>query len=363
MGNCVSNTGNFEQPGAQALARFNAEHDLHTDPRNVALKLAQDELKKHQVAPAPPPKPKGPKCSICKNYVEKSLNPWQLTRVDLLSLDMSDDSDAESVIDAAHQRNARDRAARLERRRARMKKRGIELKPCLHVFCGACLAEYIYRHLNIPFDPAAYGTQLRPATARTTAARIEFPMGCPECQVKPGEKLVEISDQTAQLVLGEGNMEEWKQAQFLSTLDIMYCPYRGCGEAFDANDVVPTISDSKHRTSIVQCPRCRRSLCKDCKVVWHERLTCTQFQALPAHERAPEDLELMELARKQKWRRCPKCRAMVELKFGCNHVTCTCKHHFCYTCGADFQHKNGKYRCTGGRGCKVWDEHLLLEQR
>jgi hypothetical protein len=43
----------------------------------------------------------------------------------------------------------------------------------------ACFAEYIYRNLNIPFDPATYGTKLRPATARTTAAKIEFPMGCP----------------------------------------------------------------------------------------------------------------------------------------------------------------------------------------
>jgi hypothetical protein len=43
-----------------------------------------------------------------------------------------------------------------------------------------------------------------------------------ECPVQPGEELIEISDQTAQLVLGEGNMEEWSQARFMLTLDIMY---------------------------------------------------------------------------------------------------------------------------------------------
>jgi hypothetical protein len=43
-----------------------------------------------------------------------------------------------------------------------------------------------------------------------------------ECPVKPGEELVEIGDATAQLILGEGNMEEWNHARFLTGLDIMY---------------------------------------------------------------------------------------------------------------------------------------------
>ena len=43
-----------------------------------------------------------------------------------------------------------------------------------------------------------------------------------ECPVNPEEELVEISDQTAQLVLGEGNMEEWNHARFTLSLNIMY---------------------------------------------------------------------------------------------------------------------------------------------
>lgn len=38
----------------------------------------------------------------------------------------------------------------------------------------------------------------------------------------PGVDLIEISDQTAQLVLGEGNMEEWNYARFMMSLNIMY---------------------------------------------------------------------------------------------------------------------------------------------
>lgn len=248
------------------------------------------------------------------------------------------------------------------RRPAKLGKHGIELNPCRHVFCGACLAQSIYRNLNVPFDPTTYGTKLAPAPGAQRGGKTEFPMGCPTCQIKPGEKMIEISDMTARLVLGDGNMEEWNHARFMSTLNIIYCPYKGCNEPFDANDVVPALEGSTHSRGLVQCPRCRKTLCKDCKVIWHDKLSCEEYQALPLTERAPEDLAFTELAKKEKWRRCPKCRAMVELKYGCNHITCTCKHHFCYTCGADFEHMNGKYRCTSGKGCKVWDEEALLER-
>ncbi|RYP64839.1 hypothetical protein DL769_006514 [Monosporascus sp. CRB-8-3] len=34
------------------------------------------------------------------------------------------------------------------------------------------------------------------------------------------------------------------------------------------------------------------------------------------------------------WRRCYKCRTLVELTQGCTHMTCRCKAQFCYICGA-----------------------------
>lgn len=35
-------------------------------------------------------------------------------------------------------------------------------------------------------------------------------------------------------------------------------------------------------------------------------LTCDEYQALPEGERNPEDLVFTELAKKEKWRQCPK---------------------------------------------------------
>ncbi|KAM0273939.1 hypothetical protein ACHAQH_008111 [Verticillium albo-atrum] len=44
--------------------------------------------------------------------------------------------------------------------------------------------------------------------------------------------------------------------------------------------------------------------------------------------------EVLKMGEKSGWRRCYKCRALVELAQGCTHMTCRCKAQFCYICGA-----------------------------
>lgn len=69
---------------------------------------------------------------------------------------------------------------------------------------------------------------------------------------------------------------------------------------------------------------------------------------------------------------------IIELKFGCHHITCRCGHHFCYRCGgkrdriyyfdcdwlshvAPWDHAKG--RCPREPNCELWDEQMLLEER
>jgi hypothetical protein len=100
-----------------------------------------------------------------------------------------------------------------------------------------CLAQAIYRRLNIAFDRSTYGTVLDAPVAAVPGLRAEFPILCPvcaflrvpslrlnvleTCQVKPGVQPVEISDLTAQLVLGEPNIKEWNHARYLSMLNLI----------------------------------------------------------------------------------------------------------------------------------------------
>ncbi|KAJ7336459.1 hypothetical protein DFH08DRAFT_878889, partial [Mycena albidolilacea] len=320
---------------------------------------AEERVSTEDVAPArPPPKPKGPKCPVCFKHCQVSVNPWQSTNRDLMVAEFSDDSDSDEEAEDENwiTENPVNGAPRPPRAPRKLIIHGLQLASCKHYFCGACLAHHIYRCLNLVFDTARYGTVVKTPAVATPGRRVEFPISCPACQVKPGEQPVEISDMTARLVLGEANMDEWNHARFLSMLNLIYCPHKGCDETFDADDVAPAPGS----VTLVRCPRCRGSLCKVCKSVWHENLTCAQYQTLPVTERAPEDVAFATLAAQEKWRRCPKCSAMVELKV---HITCICNHHFCYTCGADFEHMNGKYQCKGGAACKVWEEQNLLNRK
>ncbi|KUJ24183.1 uncharacterized protein LY89DRAFT_634121 [Mollisia scopiformis] len=84
-------------------------------------------------------------------------------------------------------------------------------------------------------------------------------------------------------------------------------------------------------------------------------LTCTICKA-PAHiGDCPQDGALQEVlssATGEGWKRCGNCKAMVELRTGCNHITCRCKAEWCYVCGATWK------RCQ----CPQWQEAMLLER-
>ncbi|VDC05688.1 unnamed protein product [Peniophora sp. CBMAI 1063] len=89
------------------------------------------------------------------------------------------------------------------------------------------------------------------------------------------------------------------------------------------------------------CLRCNASVCTGCRNEGHSGEMCRENEAV----------QLLEtLATDNGWRRCAGCNAMVELSQGCYHMTCRCKHQFCYLCGERWK------TC----GCPQWDEGRLL---
>ncbi|KAI3985260.1 hypothetical protein MKX01_039505 [Papaver californicum] len=54
------------------------------------------------------------------------------------------------------------------------------------------------------------------------------------------------------------------------------------------------------------------------------------------HKGRDEDMLLIQLAEKNKWRKCPGCKYYVERTRGCMHITCRCGSEFCYGCGANW---------------------------
>ena len=84
------------------------------------------------------------------------------------------------------------------------------------------------------------------------------------------------------------------------------------------------------------CPSCETRMCANCKVAYHEGMSCAEFKALPEDERG--DVSLIILAcNNQRLARCYCCRRMVQKTNGCNHMTCVCRAQFCFTCNKQWK--------------------------
>ncbi|KAK5161559.1 hypothetical protein LTR04_004192 [Oleoguttula sp. CCFEE 6159] len=109
--------------------------------------------------------------------------------------------------------------------------------------------------------------------------------------------------------------------QEYTTKNRIYCPSKGCGEWIKPSHI--------HREAVSgrkqgKCTRCRTKVCCLCNGKWHTRRECPKDQ---------ETRKLFEIAKEKGWQRCFNCKAMVELKEGCNHMTCRCTAEFCMVCG------------------------------
>ncbi len=98
-----------------------------------------------------------------------------------------------------------------------------------------------------------------------------------------------------------------KFAEF-STRNRLYCPAKSCGEWIKPEHI--TREDGGRKVG--RCGRCRTKVCGLCNAKWHGSKPCP---------RDDETNRLLEQAKEEGWQRCYKCRAMVELKEGCNHMT------------------------------------------
>ncbi|KAK3298434.1 uncharacterized protein B0H64DRAFT_471723 [Chaetomium fimeti] len=100
-----------------------------------------------------------------------------------------------------------------------------------------------------------------------------------------------------------------------------FCPNAACGEFIPPAAEV----DPKHPFEAL-CQACRTQVCLLCKRNAHQ-----------LGQDCPEDRDseaVLKMGETSGWRRCYKCRSLVELAQGCTHITCRCKAQFCYICGA-----------------------------
>eukprot|EP01125_Pyxidicula_operculata_P016268 TRINITY_DN5576_c0_g1_i2.p1 TRINITY_DN5576_c0_g1~~TRINITY_DN5576_c0_g1_i2.p1 ORF type:complete len:368 (-),score=50.71 TRINITY_DN5576_c0_g1_i2:1506-2579(-) len=82
--------------------------------------------------------------------------------------------------------------------------------------------------------------------------------------------------------------------------------------------------------ALTRCLNCDRMICSRCSVPWQKGHLCDIYQQ-DSNNNSKTSLE--SLGSSQGWKKCANCGHMIVKNGGCNHIVCTCKYSFCYTCG------------------------------
>ncbi|OTA99902.1 hypothetical protein M426DRAFT_32148, partial [Hypoxylon sp. CI-4A] len=178
--------------------------------------------------------------------------------------------------------------------------------PCKHKLCQKCIRKV--------FEIAC----------QTEAT---FPPSC--CN-----RVIPLRENVEYLTEGLCNLYEDKALEYNTPVEErIYCFDSKCGVF---------IPSDRYYNGYAICPRCWCHTCLKCKAIRHAD-ECKNDDGVEA---------LNKLAEEKKWRRCDKCQTMIELRSGCFHMTCVCRHEFCYKCGAAWR------SC----GCENWEEANLIER-
>lgn len=123
---------------------------------------------------------------------------------------------------------------------------------------------------------------------------------------------------------------QWnKKYQEYTTNNRIYCPSKGCGEWIKPNHIfVDASSRASGGRKYGKCNRCKTKVCCTCNGKWHGGKDCPRDE---------DTKRFVEIALEEGWQRCYNCAAMVELKEGCNHMTCRCTAEFCMICGTQWK--------------------------
>lgn len=202
------------------------------------------------------------------------------------------------------------------------------IEGCKHRYCFSCMKQ----HMEVKL--------LQGMVPKCPHEGCEFELKIESCEIFMTPKLIEMMKQRL------------KEASIPVT-DKIYCPYPKCSALMSKTELL-RLPRFGHESGARTCCKCHGEFCMNCRVPWHKNMSCAEYK-----RRNPiplvEESKLKNLAARNLWRQCIKCKHMIELATGCYHMTCRCGYEFCYTCGAEWKDK--KATCN----CPLWHEDNILD--
>ncbi|KAM3135601.1 hypothetical protein pb186bvf_012272 [Paramecium bursaria] len=178
-----------------------------------------------------------------------------------------------------------------------VEEKGISLD-CDHMFCQECIQEVIQNKIN-------------------NGDFTEEKLVCPQqgCTTTIGINIIKnvCGQQAYEKVLEQRT----NRVELIGNDHFVKCPY--CSSSYS----VP----QELMTTFLMCKGCNKQFCPNGCQKPHQGMTCKQFQAKNA---APVNQDVKQ---------CPKCQAPILKNEGCNHMTCTCEHEFCWLCLGPYKPK------------------------
>ncbi|KAM3080906.1 hypothetical protein ACMFMG_004867 [Clarireedia jacksonii] len=115
----------------------------------------------------------------------------------------------------------------------------------------------------------------------------------------------------------------WLEAPFIASYELLileqttqnprYCSNKSCNKFVPPADI---------HASIAVCSACNTRTCAPCGNAEHAGVCKEDAQGKV----------VQELAAKNGWKSCPQCNFVIEKNEGCLHMTCKCKHEWCWEC-------------------------------
>ncbi|KAE9369970.1 hypothetical protein N431DRAFT_547244 [Stipitochalara longipes BDJ] len=212
---------------------------------------------------------------------------------------------------------------------------------CNHIYCRGC---FLHQVKSVSEDEIPLRCHARDEEGR-----------CPH--VFSLEQLRVILDFTTFEALLETSFKIYIRSH---PTEFQYCPTPDCQSIYGvppaASQEVPVIGPAHPEASNFFCIACLSAICTKCKAVFHEGMTCAEYQDSLNSEAN------QEFMRENGIKECPHCQTPIQKNGGCNHVQCLgCNVHVCWNCLATFQESGPCYKhLTDVHGGNGLDEDYLF---